>query len=101
MHVFEVYDDKAGEGRWRKIAPMGGKIVADSGEGYKGGLGVAHLAARREADPGDRIVKVIVHPDGRRDESLLEIVGQDPPPAELDTGEGEVVDPEGKAEPEA
>lgn len=31
---FEIYRDKAGEWRWRLIA-RNGKIVADSGEGYK------------------------------------------------------------------
>lgn len=30
---FEVYDDKAGESRWR-LKASNGKIVAESGEGY-------------------------------------------------------------------
>ena len=30
---FEVYEDNAGEYRWRLLA-ANGKIVADSGEGY-------------------------------------------------------------------
>jgi len=29
----EVYEDKAGGWRWRRIAPNG-EIIADSGEGY-------------------------------------------------------------------
>lgn len=31
--TFEVYEDSAGEWRWRLVAPNG-NIVADSGEGY-------------------------------------------------------------------
>lgn len=34
MSKFEVYKDKAGEFRWRFRA-VNGKILADSGEGYK------------------------------------------------------------------
>jgi uncharacterized protein YegP (UPF0339 family) len=33
MYKFEVYQDKAGEYRWRLVAPNG-KSIADSGEGY-------------------------------------------------------------------
>jgi uncharacterized protein YegP (UPF0339 family) len=33
MYKFEVYKDKAGEYRWRLVAPNG-KSIADSGEGY-------------------------------------------------------------------
>ncbi len=33
MYKFEVYKDKAGQYRWRLIAPNG-KSIADSGEGY-------------------------------------------------------------------
>lgn len=29
-----VYKDRAGEWRWRRVAPNG-RIIADSGEGYK------------------------------------------------------------------
>jgi uncharacterized protein YegP (UPF0339 family) len=32
---FELYEDKAGGWRWRLVA-KNGRIVADSGEGYKG-----------------------------------------------------------------
>ncbi|WP_458210808.1 HVO_2922 family protein [Haladaptatus sp. NG-SE-30] len=31
--TFEVYQDKAGEWRWRLVVPNG-NIIADSGEGY-------------------------------------------------------------------
>lgn len=31
--TFEVYEDAAGEWRWRLVAPNG-NIIADSGEGY-------------------------------------------------------------------
>lgn len=31
--TFELYEDRAGEWRWRLVAPNG-KIIADSGEGY-------------------------------------------------------------------
>ena len=31
--TFEVYEDNAGEWRWRLLAPNG-EIIADSGEGY-------------------------------------------------------------------
>lgn len=31
--TFEVYQDSAGEWRWRLVAPNG-NIIADSGEGY-------------------------------------------------------------------
>lgn len=33
MYKFEVYKDKAGEYRWRLVAPNG-RSIADSGEGY-------------------------------------------------------------------
>lgn len=33
-HVFDVYQDISGEWRWRLWA-KNGKVVADSGEGYK------------------------------------------------------------------
>lgn len=33
--TFEVYPDAIGEWRWRLIHKSNGKIMADSGEGYK------------------------------------------------------------------
>jgi hypothetical protein len=37
--AFEVYQDKAGEWRWRLVA-SNGNIIADSGEGYSSKQGV-------------------------------------------------------------
>lgn len=34
QQTFEVYEDSAGEWRWRLVAPNG-NIIADSGEGYR------------------------------------------------------------------
>ncbi|MFC6824958.1 HVO_2922 family protein [Halopelagius fulvigenes] len=39
MATFEVFQDSAGEWRWRLVAPNG-KIIADSGEGYQSKQGV-------------------------------------------------------------
>jgi len=33
VDIVEVYQDEAGEYRWRRIAPNN-RIIADSGEGY-------------------------------------------------------------------
>ena len=33
-YKFEIFEDRAGEWRWRLVATANGKIVADSGEGY-------------------------------------------------------------------
>lgn len=33
MWEFRVYEDRAGQFRWRLVAPNG-QIIADSGEGY-------------------------------------------------------------------
>ena len=33
MWKFQIYQDQAGEFRWRLVAPNG-KTIADSGEGY-------------------------------------------------------------------
>jgi uncharacterized protein YegP (UPF0339 family) len=41
----EIYEDSAGEFRWRRKAPNG-EIIADSGEGYSVRAD-AHEAARR------------------------------------------------------
>jgi len=32
-HVFRLYEDAAGEWRWRLVAPNG-RVIADSAEGY-------------------------------------------------------------------
>jgi uncharacterized protein YegP (UPF0339 family) len=56
MATIQVFMDKAGEWRWRKLA-TNGSIVADSGEGYSSNSG-AWEAAQREATEDDRIVQV-------------------------------------------
>lgn len=47
-HVFDVYQDAVGEWRWRLWA-KNGKVVADSGEGYKR-KGMAVRACERMQD---------------------------------------------------
>lgn len=49
----ELYPDTAGEWRWRRRVVLGGKIVADSGEGYTE-RNDAREAATRE-NPGMEI----------------------------------------------
>lgn len=44
-----VYQDEAGEWRWKRVAPNG-EIIADSGEGYTR-LADAERAAARVFDP--------------------------------------------------
>jgi len=39
MATFEVFNDSAGEWRWRLVA-SNGNIIADSGEGYQSKQGV-------------------------------------------------------------
>ena len=41
----EIYEDDAGEWRWRMVA-RNGKIVADSGEGYRRRLGALRAVLR-------------------------------------------------------
>ena len=41
----EIYKDDAGEWRWRMVA-RNGKIVADSGEGYRRRLGAVRAVLR-------------------------------------------------------
>ncbi|MFB6194540.1 MAG: HVO_2922 family protein [Haloplanus sp.] len=51
MSRFEVYEDAAGEWRWRLVA-TNGNIVADSGEGYASKSGVKRAVERiREYTP--------------------------------------------------
>jgi uncharacterized protein YegP (UPF0339 family) len=95
MDVFKVYLDDRGEGRWRQIAPNG-REVANGGEGYSGGYDAAITAARREAKPGDHIVRITTDEDGIGRESLIEVVGEGEP-AEAQDPVGEVVDPKGEA----
>ncbi|MDX1744720.1 MAG: DUF1508 domain-containing protein [Halobacteriales archaeon] len=46
---FEVYTDRAGEWRWRLVAPNG-RILADSGEGYSSRSGARDGIARVQRD---------------------------------------------------
>jgi hypothetical protein len=48
--VVEVYEDEAGEWRWRRKDPANGKIVSDSGEGYVDRWRAVDQA--RELNPG-------------------------------------------------
>lgn len=49
---FEVYEDRAGEWRWRLIA-SNGRIVADSGEGYSTESGARRAIENVQSDAGD------------------------------------------------
>ncbi len=49
MSTFEVYEDAAGEWRWRLVA-RNGEIVADSGEGYATRQGAREAAERVQGD---------------------------------------------------
>ncbi|MFB6085436.1 MAG: HVO_2922 family protein [Halodesulfurarchaeum sp.] len=49
--TFEVYEDSAGQWRWRLVAPNG-NIVADSGEGYRSKQGAKRgIESVREGAP--------------------------------------------------
>lgn len=49
--TFEVYQDSAGQWRWRLVAPNG-NIVADSGEGYSSKQGAKRgIESVREGAP--------------------------------------------------
>lgn len=50
---FELYQDKRGEWRWRRIAASNGKIVGASTEGYKS-KSDAEANMRRGARPSDK-----------------------------------------------
>lgn len=51
---FELFEDQAGEWRWRLIAPNG-NIIADSGEGYRSKQGARRGidAVKRHAPKAD------------------------------------------------
>ena len=56
-HVFKMYRDAKGEHRWRLVA-SNGRVVADSGEGYKTRTGALHAAQKLiEKASGARIDK--------------------------------------------
>ncbi|MFP4530449.1 MAG: HVO_2922 family protein [Halodesulfurarchaeum sp.] len=51
QQTFEVYEDSAGQWRWRLVAPNG-NIVADSGEGYSSKQGAKRgIESVREGAP--------------------------------------------------
>jgi uncharacterized protein len=50
---FEVYQDKRGEWRWRRIAASNGKIVGAATEGYKA-KSDAEANMKRGAKPSDK-----------------------------------------------
>lgn len=54
--VIHVYEDDAGEWRWRRVAPNG-RVLADSGEGYTSKYD-AILAAGRANAPVDVEVRL-------------------------------------------
>lgn len=57
--TFEVYEDSAGQWRWRLVAPNG-NIVADSGEGYSSKQGAKRgIESVKEGAP-DADVEVLV-----------------------------------------
>ncbi len=47
MYTFHVYQDKKGEHRWR-LKSKNGRVVADSGEGYKTRAGVERAIERMQ-----------------------------------------------------
>ena len=52
---FELYEDRAGEYRWRMIA-SNGRIVADSGEGYSSKSGARAAIENVQSDAGSASV---------------------------------------------
>lgn len=48
---FELFEDRAGEHRWRMIA-SNGRIVADSGEGYSSKSGARRAIENVQSDAG-------------------------------------------------
>lgn len=52
----EVYEDEAGEFRWRRVATANGEVVGDSAEGFVD-RGYARTSATRE-NPGVEVVDV-------------------------------------------
>ncbi|GGL68394.1 HVO_2922 family protein [Halocalculus aciditolerans] len=58
MATFEVFEDAAGEWRWRLVA-SNGKIIADSGEGYQSKQGVERGIESVKRNAGDADVEVV------------------------------------------
>lgn len=55
---FEVYEDRAGEWRWRLVA-ANGNVIADSGEGYASKQGVERGIESVKANAPDAHVIVV------------------------------------------
>jgi len=53
---FEVYEDQAGEWRWRMVAGNG-RVVADSGEGYSSKSGARRAVRNVQSDAGDATIE--------------------------------------------
>ena len=53
----EVYEDEAGEWRWRRIATANGEPVADSGEGYTRHADAVEAAEREFPDDEVRVLE--------------------------------------------
>jgi hypothetical protein len=56
--TFEVYEDAAGQWRWRLVAPNG-NIIADSGEGYSSKQGAKRGIESVKAGAPDATVEVL------------------------------------------
>lgn len=56
--TFEVYEDAAGEWRWRLLA-ANGNIVADSGEGYTSKQGAKRGIESVKAGAADAAVEIV------------------------------------------
>ena len=56
--TFEIYEDSAGEWRWRLVAPNG-NIIADSGEGYASKQGVRRGIESVKINAPEALVTVI------------------------------------------
>jgi len=49
MSVIHIYKDTSGEWRWREVA-ANGRIISDSGEGYRTKWGVKRAVRRSRPD---------------------------------------------------
>jgi uncharacterized protein YegP (UPF0339 family) len=56
MWKFQVYRDRAGEFRWRLVAPNG-NIIADSGEGYETRYNAKRAAENVRARIGQAVIE--------------------------------------------
>jgi uncharacterized protein YegP (UPF0339 family) len=56
MWKFQIYRDRAGEYRWRLVAPNG-DIIADSGEGYESRYNAKRAAENVRARIGQAVIE--------------------------------------------